>query len=107
MFDKRVVNLCHLWLQLYDTAGKAHTFEITLLNRQPNSEEGVFCHSSTGSEKYNHMPLSLNPEVQHFCDGVPFILVGCKADLHKDSVLSKKLLSYGQCAVAYIQVSSS
>lgn len=47
------------------------------------------------------------PEVQHFCLGVPIILVGCKGDLRTDKALTKKLWASGQNVVTYIQVSSS
>uniref|UniRef100_A0A8C3EYW5 Ras homolog family member D n=1 Tax=Chrysemys picta bellii TaxID=8478 RepID=A0A8C3EYW5_CHRPI len=31
------------------------------------------------------------PEVNHFCKGVPIVLVGCKTDLRKDKVLLRRL----------------
>nr|XP_046203491.1 rho-related GTP-binding protein RhoF-like isoform X2 [Oncorhynchus gorbuscha] len=43
------------------------------------------------------------PEVNHFCHGVPIILVGCKTDLRKDKTLARKLWSSGQNPITYIQ----
>uniref|UniRef100_A0A7M4F077 Rho-related GTP-binding protein RhoF-like n=1 Tax=Crocodylus porosus TaxID=8502 RepID=A0A7M4F077_CROPO len=31
------------------------------------------------------------PEVNHFCKGVPIVLVGCKTDLRKDKAVLRKL----------------
>uniref|UniRef100_A0A8C7E4N6 Rho-related GTP-binding protein RhoF n=1 Tax=Naja naja TaxID=35670 RepID=A0A8C7E4N6_NAJNA len=31
------------------------------------------------------------PEANHFCKGIPILLVGCKTDLRKDKVLLRKL----------------
>uniref|UniRef100_A0A8C0GVF8 Uncharacterized protein n=1 Tax=Chelonoidis abingdonii TaxID=106734 RepID=A0A8C0GVF8_CHEAB len=31
------------------------------------------------------------PEVNHFCKGLPIVLVGCKTDLRKDKVLLRQL----------------
>ncbi|EMP26655.1 Rho-related GTP-binding protein RhoF [Chelonia mydas] len=31
------------------------------------------------------------PEVNHFCKGIPIMLVGCKTDLRKDEVLLRRL----------------
>uniref|UniRef100_A0A667ZRR6 Ras homolog family member F, filopodia associated n=1 Tax=Myripristis murdjan TaxID=586833 RepID=A0A667ZRR6_9TELE len=43
------------------------------------------------------------PEVQHFCPGVPILLVGCKSDLRRDKVLTKNLWASGLAPITYIQ----
>lgn len=37
------------------------------------------------------MPSQWYPEVNHFCKGVPVLLVGCKTDLRQDQEVLQKL----------------
>jgi GTPase SAR1 family protein len=41
------------------------------------------------------------PEVRHFCQNVPFILVGCKRDLRNDARTIAELKKMGQKPVSY------
>ena len=45
-----------------------------------------------------------NPEVQHFCSGVPKLLVGLKLDLRNDPNTLKELAKVGQKPVSTEQV---
>jgi Ras homolog gene family, member A len=45
-----------------------------------------------------------NPEVQHFCSGVPKLLVGLKLDLRNDPNTIKELAKVGQKPVSQEQV---
>lgn len=47
------------------------------------------------------------PEVNHFCRGVPLVLIGCKTDLRKDKELLRKLRASKQEPITYNQVSTS
>lgn len=45
------------------------------------------------------------PEVNHFCQGVPLVLIGCKTDLRKDKEQLRKLRASKQEPITYNQVS--
>uniref|UniRef100_A0A8D2LQP3 Uncharacterized protein n=1 Tax=Varanus komodoensis TaxID=61221 RepID=A0A8D2LQP3_VARKO len=56
-----------------------------------------------------------HPEVNHFCRGIPILLVGCKTDLRKDKIQLRKLhhdnlepITYQERlhAVAYLECSA-
>lgn len=44
------------------------------------------------------------PEVNHFCRGVPLVLIGCKTDLRKDKEQLRKLRASKQEPITYNQV---
>lgn len=43
------------------------------------------------------------PEVKHFCQDVPVILIGCKTDLRKDKECTRKLKAMNLAPITYIQ----
>uniref|UniRef100_A0A8C7X470 Ras homolog family member F n=1 Tax=Oryzias sinensis TaxID=183150 RepID=A0A8C7X470_9TELE len=43
------------------------------------------------------------PEVKHFCQDVPVILIGCKTDLRKDRECMRKLKAAGMAPISYTQ----
>uniref|UniRef100_A0A674JUW7 Ras homolog family member D n=1 Tax=Terrapene triunguis TaxID=2587831 RepID=A0A674JUW7_9SAUR len=45
----------------------------------------------TSPNSFNNILTKWYPEVNHFCKGVPIVLVGCKTDLRKDKVLLRRL----------------
>lgn len=47
------------------------------------------------------------PEVNHFCRGVPLVLIGCKTDLRKDKEQLRKLRASKQEPITYNQVNIS
>lgn len=47
------------------------------------------------------------PEVNHFCRGVPLVLIGCKTDLRKDKEQLRKLRASKQEPITYNQVNTS
>ncbi|XP_041793441.1 rho-related GTP-binding protein RhoF-like [Chelmon rostratus] len=106
VFDKSVVNSRyrgrHFRLHLYDTAGQEDYDRLRPLSYQ-NVNVVLICYDVMCPSSFDSVFTKWFPEVQHFCNGVPIILVGCKADLRKDKVLMKKLWSSGQNAVTYIQ----
>ncbi|KAG8012211.1 Rho-related GTP-binding protein RhoF [Nibea albiflora] len=63
----------------------------------------LICYDVMCPSSFDNVFVKWYPEVQHFCLGVPIILVGCKGDLRTDKVLIKKLWASGQKAVTYIQ----
>ncbi|NXL53898.1 RHOF protein, partial [Podilymbus podiceps] len=75
----------------------------------------------TSPNSYDNVPPKWYPEVNHFCKGVPVLLVGCKTDLRRDRGVLRKLqegrlepISYKQAkamarqvhAVSYLECSA-
>ncbi|XP_042277825.1 rho-related GTP-binding protein RhoF-like isoform X3 [Thunnus maccoyii] len=106
VFDKSVVNTRYrgqqFRLHLYDTAGQEEYDRLRPLSYQ-NVNVVLICYNIMCPSSFDNVFVKWYPEVQHFCDGAPIILVGCKADLREDKILVKKLWASGQNAVTYIQ----
>ncbi|XP_008303998.1 rho-related GTP-binding protein RhoF-like [Stegastes partitus] len=106
VFDKIVVNTRyrgqHFRLHLYDTAGQEEYDRLRPLCYR-NVDVALICYDVTCPSSFDNVLVRWYPEMQHFCVGVPIILVGCKADLRSDIVLMRKLWSLGQNAITYFQ----
>ncbi|KAL0979497.1 hypothetical protein UPYG_G00185870 [Umbra pygmaea] len=89
-------------LNLYDTAGQEAYDRLRPLSYQ-NANLVLICYDVTCPTSYDNVLIKWYPEVHHFCDGVPIILVGCKSDLRKDKALARKLWASGVNFITYIQ----
>ncbi|XP_035812852.2 uncharacterized protein LOC111581376 isoform X4 [Amphiprion ocellaris] len=69
----------------------------------PTADVVLICYDVMSPSSFNNVFQKWYPEVQHFCAGVPIILVGCKTDLRSDKFLEEKLWSLGQNAIMYTQ----
>uniref|UniRef100_G1MYY3 Ras homolog family member F, filopodia associated n=2 Tax=Meleagris gallopavo TaxID=9103 RepID=G1MYY3_MELGA len=52
---------------------------------------------------YDNVADKWYPEVNHFCQGVPLVLIGCKTDLRKDKEQLRKLRASKQEPITYNQ----
>ena len=52
-------------------------------------------------------PTQWYPEVNHFCKGVPVLLVGCKTDLRQDRAVLRKLQEGRLEPISYQQASAT
>ncbi|XP_071374901.1 rho-related GTP-binding protein RhoF-like [Centroberyx affinis] len=106
VFEKSVASVRYrgqqFRLNLYDTAGQEDYDRLRPLSYQ-NANTVLICYDVMCPSSFDNVFIKWYPEVQHFCQGVPIILVGCKADLRRDKILTKKLWSSGQNQVTYIQ----
>ncbi|NXD88164.1 RHOF protein, partial [Halcyon senegalensis] len=106
----------HLW----DTAGQEDYDRLRPLSYS-DANVVLTCFDVTNLNSYNNVLTKWYPEVNHFCRGVPVLLVGCKTDLRRDQeVLGKleeghvELISYQQAnamarqvhAVSYLECSA-
>ncbi|XP_055987926.1 rho-related GTP-binding protein RhoD [Sorex fumeus] len=77
-------------LQIWDTAGQVDYDRLRPLF-YPDACVLILCFDVTNPCSFHNISSRWYPEVNHFCNKVPIILVGCKTDLRKDKILVKKL----------------
>ncbi|CAN3363137.1 GTP-binding protein Rho1p [Diutina catenulata] len=70
-------------LTLWDTAGQEDYDRLRPLS-YPDSNVILICFSIDSPDSLDNVLEKWISEVLHFCQGVPIILVGCKADLRND-----------------------
>ncbi|NXV80108.1 RHOF protein, partial [Atlantisia rogersi] len=69
----------HLW----DTAGQEDYDRLRPLSYS-DANIVLICFDVTSPNSYDNISTKWYPEVNHFCKGVPVLLVGCKTDLRQD-----------------------
>nr|XP_023664362.1 rho-related GTP-binding protein RhoF-like [Paramormyrops kingsleyae] len=89
-------------LHLYDTAGQDDYDRLRPLSYQ-NASVVLICYDVTNPTSFDNVLSKWYPEVNHFCKGVPFILIGCKIDLRKDKEKTRKLKALDQAPITYLQ----
>ncbi|KAF8566215.1 hypothetical protein P879_06755 [Paragonimus westermani] len=82
--DKRVE------LALWDTAGQEDYDRLRPLS-YPDTDVVLMCFSIDSPDSLENIQEKWTPEVKHFCDKVPIILVGNKKDLRNDSATIAEL----------------
>nr|XP_009667401.1 PREDICTED: rho-related GTP-binding protein RhoD [Struthio camelus australis] len=76
----------HLW----DTAGQEDYDRLRPLSYS-DANVILMCFDVTNPSSYDNILTKWCPEVNHFCKGVPVVLVGCKTDLRKDRAVLHRL----------------
>ncbi|NXR46070.1 RHOD protein, partial [Hippolais icterina] len=76
----------HLW----DTAGQEDYDRLRPLSYS-DANVVLICFDVTDSNSFDNILTKWYPEVNHFCKGVPVLLVGCKMDLRQDQEMLQKL----------------
>ncbi|XP_063015503.1 rho-related GTP-binding protein RhoD [Melospiza melodia melodia] len=76
----------HLW----DTAGQEDYDRLRPLSYS-DANVVLMCFDVTDSNSFDNILTKWYPEVNHFCKGVPVLLVGCKTDLRQDQEALQKL----------------
>ncbi|NXI35471.1 RHOF protein, partial [Galbula dea] len=77
-------------LHLWDTAGQEDYDRLRPLSYS-DANVVLICFDVTNPNSYNNILTKWYPEVNHFCKGVPVLLVGCKTDLRQDQEVLDKL----------------
>ncbi|KAL2298326.1 hypothetical protein Nmel_015320 [Mimus melanotis] len=91
-------------LNLYDTAGQEDYDRLRPLSYQ-NTNVVLICYDVMNPTSYDNVAAKQwYPEVNHFCRGVPLVLIGCKTDLRKDKEQLRKLRAAKQEPITYNQV---
>ncbi|XP_018610560.1 rho-related GTP-binding protein RhoF [Scleropages formosus] len=106
VFEKYVTTVSYggkeVYLNLYDTAGQDDYDRLRPLSYQ-NANLVLVCYDVTNPTSFENVLIKWYPEVNHFCKGVPIILIGCKTDLRKDKEKTRKLKAMDQAPVTYTQ----
>uniref|UniRef100_A0A8V0ZX84 Ras homolog family member F, filopodia associated n=1 Tax=Gallus gallus TaxID=9031 RepID=A0A8V0ZX84_CHICK len=96
-------------LNLYDTAGQEDYDRLRPLSYQ-NTNVVLICYDVMNPTSYDNVADKVSffyhqwyPEVNHFCQGVPLVLIGCKTDLRKDKEQLRKLRASKQEPITYNQ----
>ncbi|KAK2520546.1 hypothetical protein Q9966_013470 [Columba livia] len=76
----------HLW----DTAGQEDYDRLRPLSYS-DTNVVLICFDVTSPNTFDNILTKWYPEVNHFCRGVPVLLVGCKTDLRRDREVLQKL----------------
>jgi small GTP-binding protein len=90
-------------LALWDTAGQEDYDRLRPLS-YPDSHVILICFAVDSPDSLDNVQEKWISEVNHFCPGLPIILVGCKKDLRFDQKTQQDLHKSGQKPVLPEQV---
>lgn len=85
-------------LALWDTAGQEDYDRLRPLS-YPDTNVILMCFAIDNPDSLENIPEKWQPEVKHFCQSVPVILVGCKVDLRTDAEIIRELAKLKQSPV--------
>ncbi|XP_047425229.1 rho-related GTP-binding protein RhoF [Mugil cephalus] len=106
VFEKYVTTITlggkEIKLNLYDTAGQDDYDRLRPLSYQ-EANLILVCFDVTNPTSYENVTIKWYPEVKHFCQDKPVILIGCKTDLRKDKECARKLRAMNLAPITYIQ----
>nr|XP_019937459.1 PREDICTED: rho-related GTP-binding protein RhoF isoform X1 [Paralichthys olivaceus] len=63
----------------------------------------LVCFDVTNPTSFENVLIKWFPEVRHFCQDTPVILIGCKTDLRKDKECARKLRAMNLAPITYTQ----
>lgn len=98
-YDNKLIELA-----LWDTAGQEEYDRLRPLS-YPETDVILICFSIDFPMSLSNVQDKWYPEVTHFCEGVPLLLVGLKSDLRKDRRTLDMLAAQGQRPVSLEQAS--
>lgn len=93
------VNNKEVELALWDTAGQEDYDRLRPLS-YPEADVVLICFSVDNPDTLESVFEKWNPEVSHFCEGVPKLLVGLKTDLRNDPRVLENLARAGRHPVS-------
>ncbi|CAO3637464.1 unnamed protein product [Cunninghamella blakesleeana] len=91
-------------LALWDTAGQEEYDRLRPLS-YPETNVILICFAIDQPTSFANVQDRWLPEVTHFCENVPKLLIGTKSDLREDSVRINQLRSMGHQLIPYEDVS--
>ncbi|ODQ79801.1 hypothetical protein BABINDRAFT_161495 [Babjeviella inositovora NRRL Y-12698] len=96
----------HIALSLWDTAGQEEYDRLRPLS-YPDVDIILACFSLTNQTSLQNIKDAWVPELNHFCPGVPVLLVGTKSDL-ESSITNDQIMSIAQQvnAIGFVKCSA-
>uniref|UniRef100_A0A8D0KVD2 Rho-related GTP-binding protein RhoD n=1 Tax=Strix occidentalis caurina TaxID=311401 RepID=A0A8D0KVD2_STROC len=94
--------MIHLW----DTAGQEDYDRLRPLSYS-DANVVLICFDVTNPHSYDNILTKWYPEVNHFCKGIPVLLVGCKTDLRQDRWVLFKLQQARLDPISHQQASAT
>ncbi|KAJ3431455.1 hypothetical protein M0812_03137 [Anaeramoeba flamelloides] len=85
MIDGEPINI-----NLWDTAGQEDYDRLRPLS-YPQTDVFLVCFSLISPASFSNVKHKWVPEIKHYCENLPIILVGTKLDLRNDNKILKKL----------------
>ncbi|KAF9392897.1 GTP-binding protein Rho1 [Podila verticillata] len=89
----------HVELALWDTAGQEDYDRLRPLS-YPDTHVILICFAIDSPDSLENVQEKWYPEVQHFCGGLPIVLVACKKDLRYDQRTIEELRRNNQSPVS-------
>lgn len=83
-----------LTVSLWDTAGQEDYDHLRPLS-YPNTDVFMICTSVISPISFQNVKTKWAPEINHYCPGVPYIIVGTKTDLRNESHVTNTLQAQG------------
>ncbi|XP_072103869.1 rho-related GTP-binding protein RhoF [Mobula birostris] len=106
VFEKYVTDIIirnkKVTLTLYDTAGQEDYDRLRPLSYQ-DTNVILICYDVTNPTSFENVRIKWVPEVNHFCQEVPILLIGCKTDLRMDKERLRRLRAAQQEPITYNQ----
>eukprot|EP00761_Pharyngomonas_kirbyi_P009278 gb/GECH01009294.1/.p1 GENE.gb/GECH01009294.1/~~gb/GECH01009294.1/.p1 ORF type:complete len:194 (+),score=39.02 gb/GECH01009294.1/:1-582(+) len=96
------VNEQKVTLGLWDTAGHEEYARLRPLSYQ-ETDIFVICFSVVEPSSYHNVKNKWHPEVAHYAQNTPILLVGTKQDLREDESIVQDLHSRDEKPITYIQ----
>ncbi|ORX56340.1 hypothetical protein DM01DRAFT_1382597 [Hesseltinella vesiculosa] len=104
IFENHVIDVkCgskNVELTIWDTAGQEDFDRIRYL-AYPDTDAVVICFSVDDPQSLENVLELWVPEVQTYCRGLPYLLVGCKSDLRADAKLIQQLAEKNESPIMY------
>ncbi|KAI8332410.1 GTP-binding protein rhoA [Chlamydoabsidia padenii] len=89
-------------LTLWDTAGQEEYDRLRTLS-YPDSDVILVAFSVDSPESLENITELWMPEVNKYCRGLPFLLIGCKSDLRTDEKVLEQLAKDNQKPITFQQ----
>ena len=86
-------------LMLFDTAGQEDYDRLRPIS-YPETSVLLLCFALDSRDSFENVRDKWVPEIEHFCPGVPFLLVGTKSDLRQDRRRKSQLAREGTEIIA-------
>ncbi|RIB16419.1 P-loop containing nucleoside triphosphate hydrolase protein [Gigaspora rosea] len=82
-------------LEFWDTSGSEDYYRLHPLSYD-QTDVFLICFSVVVPDSFDNIKITWFPEMQRYCPGIPFLIVGTKIDLRDDPLEIRELSRYSQ-----------